>query len=149
MGNKKIYELAKELNKTNKEIIEIANKLGMDVKSHLNSITEEEANKIVLSLKKKETKTNTEKNIEKIEKKEEPVIIRRKVVVDENKKIAKQLEEVGKITKNTQKEYNIVSRRPKRDTKPMTLNELLGLNNKTSEKEKTKNIRKTIKNWVR
>ena len=55
MGNKKIYELAKELNKTNKEIIEIANKLGMDVKSHLNSITEEEANKIVLSLKKKET----------------------------------------------------------------------------------------------
>ena len=150
MGNKKIYELAKELNKTNKEIIEIANKLGMDVKSHLNSITEEEANKIVLSLKKKETKTNTEKNtekaveknIEKIEKKEEPVIIRRKVVVDENKKIAKQLEEVGKITKNTQKEYNIVSRRPKRDTKPMTLNELLGLNNKTSEKEKTKNINK-------
>ena len=150
MGNKKIYELAKELNKTNKEIIEIANKLGMDVKSHLNSITEEEANKIVLSLKKKETKTNTEKNtekaveknIEKIEKKEEPVIIRRKVVVDENKKIAKQLEEVGKITKNTQKEYNIVSRRPKRDTKPMTLNELLGLNTKTSEKEKTKNINK-------
>ena len=64
MGNKKIYELAKELNKTNKEIIEIANKLGMDVKSHLNSITEEEANKIVLSLKKKETKTNTEKNTE-------------------------------------------------------------------------------------
>ena len=97
MGNKKIYELAKELNKTNKEIIEIANKLGMDVKSHLNSITEEEANKIVLSLKKKEIKINTEKNtekaveknIEKIEKKEEPVIIRRKVVVDENKKIAK------------------------------------------------------------
>ena len=53
MGNKKIYELAKELNKTNKEIIEIANKLGMDVKSHLNSITEEEANEIVLSLNKK------------------------------------------------------------------------------------------------
>ena len=148
MGNKKIYELAKEINKTNKETIEIANSLGMDVKSHLNSITEEEANKIVLSLKKKETKTNTEKNtekaveknIEKIEKKEEPVIIRRKVVVDENKKIAKQLEEVGKITKNTQKEYNIVSRRPKRDTKPMTLNELLGLNTKTLEKENTKNI---------
>ena len=57
MGNKKIYELAKELNKTNKEIIEIANKLGIDVKSHLNSITEEEANKIVLSLNKKETKS--------------------------------------------------------------------------------------------
>jgi len=146
MGNKKIYELAKEINKTNKETIEIANSLGIDVKSHLNSITEEEANKIVSSLNKKETKNNTEKavekNIEKAEKKEEPVIIRRKVVVDENKKAAKQLEEVGKITKNTQKEYNIVSRRPKRDTKPMTLNELLGLNNKTVEKENTSNTNK-------
>ena len=44
MGNKKIYELAKELNKTNKEIIEIANKLGIDVKSHLNSIRKRNKN---------------------------------------------------------------------------------------------------------
>ena len=60
MGNKKIYELAKEINKTNKETIEIANSLGIDVKSHLNSITEEEANKIVSSFNKKETKNNDE-----------------------------------------------------------------------------------------
>lgn len=150
MGNKKIYELAKEINKTNKETIEIANSLGIEVKSHLNSITDEEANKIIASLNKKEIKKETKDNsvnVEKTEKtekseknkKEEPVIIRRKVVVDENKKIAKQLEEVGKITKNTQKEYNIVSRRPKKDTKPMTLNELLGLNNKTTQKESTTN----------
>lgn len=147
MGNKKIYELAKEINKTNKETIEIANSLGIEVKSHLNSITDEEANKIIASLNKKEIKKETKDNsvnVEKTEKteknkKEEPVIIRRKVVVDENKKITKQLEEVGKITKNTQKEYNIVSRRPKRDTKPMTLNELLGLNNKTTQKESTTN----------
>ena len=65
MGNKKIYELAKEINKTNKETIEIANSLGIDVKSHLNSITEEETNKIVSSLNKKETKNNTEKAVEK------------------------------------------------------------------------------------
>jgi translation initiation factor IF-2 len=147
MGNKKIYELAKEINKTNKETIEIANSLGIEAKSHLNSITDEEANKIIASLNKKEIKKETKDNsvnVEKTEKseknkKEEPVIIRRKVVVDENKKITKQLEEVGKITKNTQKEYNIVSRRPKRDTKPMTLNELLGLNNKTTQKESTTN----------
>ena len=54
MGNKKIYELAKEINKTNKETIEIANSLGIEVKSHLNNITEEEANKIILSLENKE-----------------------------------------------------------------------------------------------
>ena len=99
MGNKKIYELAKEIKKTNKETIEIANSLGIEVKSHLNSITDEEANKIIASLNKKEIKKETKDNsvnVEKSEKseknkKEEPVIIRRKVVVDENKKIAKQL----------------------------------------------------------
>ena len=138
MGNKKIYELAKEINKTNKETIEIANSLGIDVKSHLNNITEEEANKIILSLEKKEKTTKAVDNIkdmEKVDKKEEPVIIRRQVVVDENKKIVKNLEEVGKISKNTQKEYNIVSRKPKKENKPMTLNELLGLGKKKEKQD--------------
>ena len=138
MGNKKIYELAKEINKTNKETIEIANSLGIDVKSHLNNITEEEANKIILSLEKKEKTTKAVDNIkdmEKVDKKEEPVIIRRQVVVDENKKVVKNLEEVGKISKNTQKEYNIVSRKQKKENKPMTLNELLGLGKKKEKQD--------------
>ena len=83
MGNKKIYELAKEINKTNKETIEIANSLGIDVKSHLNNITEEEANKIILSLEKKEKTTKAVDNIkdmEKVEKKEELKKICKKVM---------------------------------------------------------------------
>ena len=70
MGNKKIYELAKEINKTNKETIEIANSLGIEVKSHLNSITDEEANKIIASLNKKEIKKETKDNSVNVEKTE-------------------------------------------------------------------------------
>ena len=42
----KIHELAKELKIENKEIIELANKLGMNVTSHLNAIEDKEADKI-------------------------------------------------------------------------------------------------------
>ncbi len=40
MSKQKIHELAKELNKSNKEIIDLLNKNGVDVKSHLNAIDE-------------------------------------------------------------------------------------------------------------
>ena len=36
----KIYEIAKELNLTSKEILNLAEKLGIDAKSHLSSIDE-------------------------------------------------------------------------------------------------------------
>ena len=95
--------------------------------------------KYLIENKEKITKMGDSiKDMEKVEKKEEPVIIRRQVVVDENKKVVKNLEEVGKISKNTQKEYNIVSRKPKKENKPMTLNELLGLGKK-KEKQDIKN----------
>lgn len=39
----KIYELSKELGKSNKELLAILNEKGMDVKSHLSSISDEQA----------------------------------------------------------------------------------------------------------
>jgi len=42
----KIYELSKELGKSNKELIAILNEKGMDVKSHFSSITDEQANSV-------------------------------------------------------------------------------------------------------
>lgn len=39
----KIYELSKELGKSNKELLVILNEKGMDVKSHLSSISDEQA----------------------------------------------------------------------------------------------------------
>ena len=52
MSKVKIYEIAKELNIDNKEIIKIAKKLGIEAKSHLSSIDESDAEKIMRIIKK-------------------------------------------------------------------------------------------------
>lgn len=46
MSNVRVYELSKDLNKSNTEILNVAKGLGISVKSHASSITEEEAKKI-------------------------------------------------------------------------------------------------------
>ncbi len=46
MSNVRVYELSKELNKSNTEILNAAKGLGISVKSHASSISEEEAKKI-------------------------------------------------------------------------------------------------------
>lgn len=46
MGKKRIYELAKEMNKSSKEIVEAAQSLGFDVNNHMGSISESEEQKI-------------------------------------------------------------------------------------------------------
>ena len=45
MGKIKVHELAKELNLDNKEIMDIANKVGVSITSHLNAIDSKEAEK--------------------------------------------------------------------------------------------------------
>ena len=47
----KIHELAKQLGVENKQVIEVANKNGIEVKSHLSSITEEEGKMLEKLLK--------------------------------------------------------------------------------------------------
>ncbi len=51
MANMRIYEFSKELGLTNKEVIEIANRLGISVRSHTSSISGEDAEKIRANLK--------------------------------------------------------------------------------------------------
>ena len=46
MAKIKIHEIAKKIGLTSKEIIEKANELGINVKSHLSSIEDEQAEKI-------------------------------------------------------------------------------------------------------
>ena len=80
MGKIKIHEIAKKLGVNSKEVVEKAIELGMEVKSHMSNIEEEEAKKLESKFSgiKKEVK----------EKKETPVIIRREVILtdDNNKK---------------------------------------------------------------
>ena len=56
LGKIKIYDIAKKLNLTSKEVLEVAKKLNINVKSHLSGIEEEEAKRIEDDINKKENK---------------------------------------------------------------------------------------------
>lgn len=132
MGKIKIHELAKELKVENKELIEIANKLGLNVTSHLNAIEEKDADKIRNSLKKKDKKEEVKTTGQ--------VIIRREVIVadEEAEKEKKRQEEVRRksadlgFNKKRNKDYNIVYR--EKPVKPMTVNELFGIKPKKKKR---------------
>ena len=152
MGKIKIYDIAKKLNLTSKEVVEIAKKLNINVKSHLSSVEEEEAKKIEDSINKKNDKKQgkgTAKK-EKVETKKEekaPVIIRREVIISQEEEQIKKKENakketkknnVGFIERKQSKDYNIVYRN--KPNKPMTVSELFGL-----KKEEPKQEEKIIK----
>ncbi|MET2138808.1 translation initiation factor IF-2 [Enterococcus faecalis] len=46
MGKKRIYELAKEMNKASKDVVDKAHQLGMDVKNHMGTISSEQETKL-------------------------------------------------------------------------------------------------------
>ena len=127
MEKVKIYDIAKKLDITSKEILQKAEELGIEAKSHLSSINESDAKKIEESLKKslnkKEAKENKEaqnKKESKKEKNESPVIIRREVIISEEenkKKEEEQQKHTDEKRKNSvgfverkQNDYNIVYR---------------------------------------
>jgi len=132
----KIHELAKELKIENKEIIELANKLGMNVTSHLNAIEDKEADKIRENLKKREKKEEVKTTGQ--------VIIRREVILsdEEIEKEKKKQEEARKksadlgFSQRRNRDYNIVYR--EKPTKPLTVNELFGIKPKKEEKKEVK-----------
>ena len=144
MGKMKLYDLAKELNLTSKELLKIAGEMGIDAKSHLSSIDDEDVVKIRNKYKnnskkeKKEKKTNPNK-VQK-EPKTTPVIIRREVIIEEDSKKEVVKKEVHRENKNPfvqrkeKKDYNIVYRN--KPEKPLTVSELFGLNKKKEEPKK-------------
>ena len=134
MGKIKIHEIAKKLGVNSKEVLEKAIELGMEVKTHMSSVSEEEAKKL-------ETKFSGVKKEVK-EKKETPVIIRREVIVtDESKKAEPKMEErkksrdVGFIERERKKDYNIVYRN--KPNRPLTVSELFGTKAPSKQKEAT------------
>ena len=46
MAKERIYELAKELKMPSKDLVDMAKKEGITVKSHMSSVTSEEANRL-------------------------------------------------------------------------------------------------------
>ncbi len=162
MGKIKIHEIAKEVGLTSKEVIKIANDLGLDVTSHLSAIDEEQANKIKEKISgkqnagKKEESNQNSKNAKKdstssnTKKNETPVIIRREVIISEEEE--KKAENENKIHENSKKDVGFVERRNKNDynivyrnkqTKPLTVSELFGL--KPKEEPKKEEPKKVVK----
>ena len=156
MGKIKLHEIAKEIGLTSKEVVEKAKELGMEVKSHLSGVDEEQAKQIKNAFsknkkeEKKENKIDKEKNSKKEKNKEEkkstPVIIRREVIITDEKEKQKELEKkqreqknkhMGFVERNKNNDYNIVYRN--KPTKPMTVSELFGLGKKEEKKEESKN----------
>ena len=144
LGKIKLYDIAKELNLTSKEVLEIAKDLKIDVKSHLSSVEESEAQKIKdriknLKTKKEEKKVAIDKT--KVEKNDSPVIIRREVIIsdDDNKqkeqakKEEKKDNNIGFVERKQNKNYNIVYRN--KPAKPMTVDELFGIKKEVKKEE--------------
>ena len=142
MGKIKIYDIAKELGLSSKEVLEIAQKLNIEAKSHLSSVEEDDVKKIkenankIKPTKKEEKKVNTEKK-----QNDTPVIIRREVIIaDENKAQKEQVKKeekrnnnIGFVERKQNKDYNIVYRN--KPTKPMTVDELFGIKKEAKKEE--------------
>lgn len=71
MSKKRLHEIAKEIGKTSKEVVEQAKNLGLDVKSHASSVSEEDAKKIVSTFTEK-PKTETKPKIKAVDETPKP-----------------------------------------------------------------------------
>ena len=151
---KKIHEIAKEVGLTSKEVLKIANDLGIDVKSHLSAVEEKDENRIKENItgkkdmQKKEAGNQNAKTAKKdttssnAKKNETPVIIRREVIIseeeekkaqDEAKAQERSKKDVGFVERRNKNDYNIVYRN--KQTKPLTVSELFGLKPKEEPKK--------------
>ena len=130
MGKIKLYDIAKEFDMSSKDILEIAMKLNINAKSHLSSVSDEDAEKIRKEAKNanKQPKTSSvKKDNKKVadNKGATPVIIRREVIVEDTtkksaipeKKEDKKSNNVGFVERKN-KDFNIVYRN--KPSKPMT-----------------------------
>ena len=162
LGKIKIHEIAKKMGLSSKEVLEKAQELGMEVKSHLSALEEDAAKTLENSLKKDKKpevvkKEKTDEKVKSSSKKEEtPVIIRREVIITEEEQQKREEEEkrkkqenrkqdIGFVERNTSKDFNIVYRN--KPNKPKTVSELFGLKPQKEEetakeeKEKKENLK--------
>jgi translation initiation factor IF-2 len=153
LGNKvKIHEIAKKLGLSSKEVLEKAKVLGIEASSHLSGLEDNDAKRLEESFtkqgntKKSEDKPKKSKETKpKKEVKEEPVIIRRQVILEENEEKSKKdkkqensRKDVGFIEREKNKDYNIVYRN--KPTKPLTVSELFGKKETPKKEEKQESV---------
>ena len=86
MGKLKVYELAKEMNLSNTEMLERLNKAGISVKSHLSTLEESDVEKV--------KGVKAQKTVKEEKKAEQPYIIRRNVRVINTSEEGKDIKEI-------------------------------------------------------
>ena len=107
MGKIKVYELAKELNLSNTEMLDRLNKLGISVKSHLSTLEDSDVEKV---------KGTGKKTVKEEKKPEQMHIIRRNVRVINTSDEGKQVNEITtNIAGDIKKSYQETSNRPARN----------------------------------
>ena len=140
MGKMKLYELAKEMDVSSKDLLEQSKEMGINIKSHLSVISDEDVKNLkakcqrkgAIDIKPKEEKKSKKENLQNSQKKDNPVIIRREVIIEEDGNKEKKQEPKHTdnknpfVQRNQKKDFNIVYRN--KPTKPMTVSELFGLN---------------------
>ena len=145
LGKIKLYDIAKEFDMSSKDILAIAVKLNIDAKSHLSSVSDEDAERIRKEAKNtnKTKQNNVKKDSKKVadNKGTTPVIIRREVIVEDTtkksavpeKKEERKSNNVGFVERKN-KDFNIVYRN--KPSKPMTFDELFGKKKEDKKEEK-------------
>ena len=122
MGKLKVYELAKEMNLTNQEMIEKLKNIGVEVKSHLSTVEDS----VVEKLKGGATK-KTEKAPKEEKKQEQMHIIRRNVRVINTSETGSEVNEItstadGNIKKSYQTNARPAKSQSSQQTRPMNNN---------------------------
>ena len=109
MGKIKVYELAKELNLSNTEMLDILSKLGISAKSHLSTLEDSDVEKV---------KKSGKKTVKEEKKPEQMHIIRRNVRVINTSDEGKQVNEITtNIAGDIKKSYQETSNRPARNNR--------------------------------
>ena len=132
MGKLKVYELAKEMNLTNQEMIEKLKNIGVEVKSHLSTVEDSVVEKLKGGASKKADKAPKE------EKKQEQMhIIRRNVRVINTSETGSEVNEItstadGNIKKSYQTNTRPAKSQASQQTRPMN-------NNNSQNKNRTNN----------
>ena len=155
MGKMKFYDLAKELNIPSKELLEKAKTIGIEIKSYLSNIEDEDSKKIreKFGVKSKNSndikpKENKPKK-ENTSKKDNPVIIRREVIIKEEVQDEKKFEKTKRDKQNSfekrkdKKNFNIVYRN--KPEKPLTVSELFGLDKENKKKQEDVEVKNKMK----
>ena len=141
MGKLKVYELAKELNLSNTELLERLNNMGISVKSHLSTLEDNDVEKVRKGINKKAVKEE--------KKPEQMHIIRRNVRVINTSETGKEINEIttnisGDIKKTHQETNNRNTSTPNRNNNRSTTQPTRNRNNTFDRRNRFQTNRNNI-----